>query len=147
MEVSVHLKMVFQDSANEVYSWYMYNKMLALIGLLNVCQSSWWWCQKPIMLSSQLTINLVIVFLQLSIDYIYIFLFINTSHRKELLDLQGLYKESIDHAAQQAELIQQLQALNLETQKVMRNQEDAYASETKTYQKVSGNITVSKVNF
>lgn len=58
-----------------------------------------------------------------------------TKFRKELLDLQGLYKESIDHAAQQAELIQQLQALNLETQKVMRNQEDAYASETKTYQK------------
>ncbi|XP_051875893.1 centlein isoform X2 [Pristis pectinata] len=58
-----------------------------------------------------------------------------TKFRKELLDLQGLYKESIDHAAQQAEIIQQLQALNLETQKMLRNQEDAHASETKTYQK------------
>ncbi|XP_078252995.1 centlein isoform X2 [Rhinoraja longicauda] len=58
-----------------------------------------------------------------------------TKFRQELLDLQGLYKESIEHAAQQAELIQQLQTLSLETQKVMRNQEDTYASETKTYQK------------
>ncbi|XP_072904776.1 centlein isoform X6 [Hemitrygon akajei] len=58
-----------------------------------------------------------------------------TKLRKELLDLQGLYKESIEHAAQQAELIQQLQTFNLETQKMLRNQEDAHALEIKTYQK------------
>ncbi|XP_041041438.1 centlein [Carcharodon carcharias] len=58
-----------------------------------------------------------------------------TEFRKELQDRQCLYKESIEHAAQQAEVIQQLQALNLDTQKVLRNQEDAHASETKTYQK------------
>uniref|UniRef100_UPI00398E4C5D centlein isoform X2 n=1 Tax=Pristiophorus japonicus TaxID=55135 RepID=UPI00398E4C5D len=58
-----------------------------------------------------------------------------TKFREELQDLQSLYKESIEHAAQQAELIQQLQALNLDTQKVLRNQENAHASETKSYQK------------
>ncbi|XP_067886595.1 centlein isoform X2 [Heterodontus francisci] len=58
-----------------------------------------------------------------------------TKFRKELHDLQCLYKESMEHAAQQAEVIQQLQALNLDTQKVLRNQEDAHALETKSYQK------------
>ncbi|XP_069780488.1 centlein isoform X11 [Narcine bancroftii] len=58
-----------------------------------------------------------------------------TKFRKELLDLEGLYKESIEHAAQQAELIKQLQTLNLEIRKMLRNQEDDHASETKTYQK------------
>ncbi|XP_072445164.1 centlein isoform X3 [Chiloscyllium punctatum] len=55
--------------------------------------------------------------------------------RQELQDLQCLYKESIEHAAQQAEVIQQLQALNLDTQKVLRNQEDAHALESRSYQK------------
>ncbi|XP_048475961.1 centlein-like [Rhincodon typus] len=56
--------------------------------------------------------------------------------RKELQSLQCLYKESIEHAAQQAEVIQQLQALNVDTQKVLRNQEDAHALESRSYQKV-----------
>ncbi|XP_078071439.1 centlein [Mustelus asterias] len=58
-----------------------------------------------------------------------------TKFRKEFQDLQCLYKESIEHAAQQADVIRQLQALNLDTQKVLRNQEDAHALETKSFQK------------
>ncbi|XP_067839566.1 centlein isoform X3 [Heptranchias perlo] len=62
--------------------------------------------------------------------------------RKELQDLQSLYKESIEHAAQQAELIEQLQALNLDTQKVLRNQEDAHTSETKSYEKLYSELNM-----
>lgn len=56
--------------------------------------------------------------------------------RKELQELQNLYKQNTEHTAQQAELIQQLQALNMDTQKVLRNQEDVYMAETISYQKV-----------
>ncbi|XP_037757956.1 centlein isoform X6 [Chelonia mydas] len=55
--------------------------------------------------------------------------------RKELRELQNLYKQNTEHTAQQAELIQQLQALNMDTQKVLRNQEDAHTAETISYQK------------
>ncbi|XP_061486570.1 centlein isoform X3 [Rhineura floridana] len=55
--------------------------------------------------------------------------------RKELQELQNLYKQNTEHAAQQAELIQQLQALNMDTQKVLRTQEDAHTAETISYQK------------
>ncbi|XP_072904775.1 centlein isoform X5 [Hemitrygon akajei] len=70
-----------------------------------------------------------------------------TKLRKELLDLQGLYKESIEHAAQQAELIQQLQTFNLETQKMLRNQEDAHALEIKTYQKQNYHDSTSDLQY
>ncbi|XP_030050087.1 centlein isoform X2 [Microcaecilia unicolor] len=56
--------------------------------------------------------------------------------RKELQDLQNLYKQSSEHAAQQAELIHQLQTLNMDTHKVLRNQEDAHTAETISYQKL-----------
>ncbi|KAJ1218425.1 hypothetical protein NDU88_006005 [Pleurodeles waltl] len=59
-----------------------------------------------------------------------------TRLRKELQELQNLYKQSTEHAAQQAELIQQLQALNMDTQKVLRNQEDAHTAEVLSYQKL-----------
>uniref|UniRef100_A0ABM5FRZ0 Centlein isoform X4 n=1 Tax=Pogona vitticeps TaxID=103695 RepID=A0ABM5FRZ0_9SAUR len=55
--------------------------------------------------------------------------------RKELQELQNCYKQNTEHAAQQAELIQQLQALNMDTQKVLRTQEDAHTAETISYQK------------
>ncbi|XP_072373615.1 centlein isoform X2 [Scyliorhinus torazame] len=58
-----------------------------------------------------------------------------TKLRQELQELQGLYKDSVEHTGEQAGVIQQLQALNLDTQKVLRNQDDAHASETKSYQK------------
>uniref|UniRef100_A0A8C5LY49 Centlein n=1 Tax=Leptobrachium leishanense TaxID=445787 RepID=A0A8C5LY49_9ANUR len=60
--------------------------------------------------------------------------------RKELQDLQNLYKQSSEHASQQAELIHQLQSLNMDTQKVMRNQEDAHTSDTISYQKLYNDL-------
>ncbi|XP_013371834.1 PREDICTED: centlein isoform X3 [Chinchilla lanigera] len=56
--------------------------------------------------------------------------------RKELQELQNLYKQNSAHTAQQAELIQQLQVLNMESQKVLKNQEDVYVAESKSYQKL-----------
>ncbi|XP_072260505.1 centlein isoform X2 [Pyxicephalus adspersus] len=60
--------------------------------------------------------------------------------RKELQELQNLYKQSNEHASQQAELIQQLQALNVDTQKVLRSQEDAHITETISYQKLYNDL-------
>nr|XP_032657674.1 centlein isoform X4 [Chelonoidis abingdonii] len=62
--------------------------------------------------------------------------------RKELQELQNLYKQNTEHTAQQAELIQQLQALNMDTQKVLRNQEDAHTAETISYQKLYNELTI-----
>uniref|UniRef100_A0A670KEY6 Centlein n=1 Tax=Podarcis muralis TaxID=64176 RepID=A0A670KEY6_PODMU len=62
--------------------------------------------------------------------------------RKELQELQNLYKQNTEHAAQQAELIQQLQALNMDTQKVLRTQEDAHTAETISYQKLYNELTI-----
>ncbi|XP_054439162.1 centlein isoform X2 [Pteronotus mesoamericanus] len=56
--------------------------------------------------------------------------------RQELQELQNLYKQNSAHTAQQAELIQQLQLLNMDTQKVLRNQEDVHTAESISYQKV-----------
>ncbi|KAK2504759.1 hypothetical protein MC885_010849 [Smutsia gigantea] len=56
--------------------------------------------------------------------------------RKELQELQILYKQNSAHTAQQAELIQQLQVLNMDTQKILRNQEDVHTAESISYQKV-----------
>ncbi|KAL6056442.1 hypothetical protein STEG23_035714, partial [Scotinomys teguina] len=55
--------------------------------------------------------------------------------RKELQELQNLYQQSSAHTAQQAELIQQLQVLNMDTQKVLKNQEDVHMAESISYQK------------
>ncbi|KAG8130535.1 hypothetical protein E2320_017113, partial [Naja naja] len=62
--------------------------------------------------------------------------------KKELQELQNLYKQNTEHAAQQAELIQQLQALNTDTQKVLRTQEDAHMAETISYQKLYNELTI-----
>ncbi|XP_040216102.1 centlein isoform X2 [Rana temporaria] len=63
-----------------------------------------------------------------------------TRLRKELQELQKLYKQSNEHAAQQAELIQQLQTLNVDTQKVLRSQENAHTTETISYQKLYNDL-------
>ncbi|XP_047556207.1 centlein isoform X7 [Lutra lutra] len=65
--------------------------------------------------------------------------------RKELQELQNLYKQNSAHAAQQAELIQQLQLLNMDTQKVLRNQEDVHTAESISYQKVSQRPSLSSL--
>ncbi|XP_073408577.1 centlein isoform X2 [Dendrobates tinctorius] len=60
--------------------------------------------------------------------------------RKELQELQNLYKQGNEHATQQSELIQQLQTLNMDTQKVLRNQEDAHITDTISYQKLYNDL-------
>ncbi|KAM9507910.1 LOW QUALITY PROTEIN: centlein [Guaruba guarouba] len=56
--------------------------------------------------------------------------------RKELQELQNLYSQNVEHTAQQAELIKQLQALNNGTQKVLKDQGDAHIAERTSYQKL-----------
>lgn len=56
--------------------------------------------------------------------------------RQELQDLQCLYKQSVEHAGEQAQLIQQLEGLNLDTQRVLCSQEEAHAADAVSYQKV-----------
>uniref|UniRef100_W5N1Z1 Centlein n=1 Tax=Lepisosteus oculatus TaxID=7918 RepID=W5N1Z1_LEPOC len=65
-----------------------------------------------------------------------------TRLRKELQELQNLYKQSTEHAAQQAEIIQQLEGLNLDTQKVLRNQEDAHTTETISCQRLYNDLSM-----
>ncbi|XP_077917368.1 centlein isoform X3 [Halichoerus grypus] len=62
--------------------------------------------------------------------------------RQELQELQNLYKQNSAHTAQQAELIQQLQALNMDTQKVLRNQEDVHTAESISYQKLYNELHI-----
>ncbi|PNJ81730.1 CNTLN isoform 2 [Pongo abelii] len=62
--------------------------------------------------------------------------------RKELQELQNLYKQNSTHTAQQAELIQQLQVLNMDTQKVLRNQEDVHTAESISYQKLYNELRI-----
>ncbi|XP_009991250.1 PREDICTED: centlein-like, partial [Tauraco erythrolophus] len=61
---------------------------------------------------------------------------------KELQELQNLYRQNIEHTTQQAELIKQLQALNTDTQKVLKDQEDAHTAETTSYQKLYNELTL-----
>ncbi|KAM5258038.1 centlein isoform 10-T11 [Hipposideros larvatus] len=65
-----------------------------------------------------------------------------TLARKELQELQNLYKQNSAHTAQQAELIQQLQVLNMESQKVLRNQEDVHTAESISYQKLYNELHI-----
>jgi len=68
-------------------------------------------------------------------------------HRKELQELQNLYRQNTEHTAQQAELIKQLQDLNTNTQKVLKDQEDAHTAETISYQKVCHSTLRSQGSF
>ncbi|XP_055973313.1 centlein isoform X2 [Sorex fumeus] len=62
--------------------------------------------------------------------------------RKELQELQNLYKQNSAHTAQQAELIQQLQVLNMDTQKVLKSQEDVHTAESISYQKLYNELHI-----
>ncbi|XP_009995346.1 PREDICTED: centlein, partial [Chaetura pelagica] len=66
----------------------------------------------------------------------------STPVMKELQELQNLYKQNIEHTAEQAELIKQLQALNSDTQKVLEDQEDTHTAETSSYQKLYNELTL-----
>ncbi|XP_016140834.1 centlein isoform X2 [Sinocyclocheilus grahami] len=61
----------------------------------------------------------------------------------ELQDLQCLYRQSVEHAGEQAQLIQQLEGLNLDTQRVLRSQEEAHTADTISYQKLHSELSVS----
>ncbi|XP_016350527.1 centlein isoform X2 [Sinocyclocheilus anshuiensis] len=61
----------------------------------------------------------------------------------ELQDLQCLYRQSVEHAGEQAQLIQQLEGLNLDTQRVLRSQEEAHTADTVSYQKLHSELSVS----
>ncbi|CAK6958571.1 centlein [Scomber scombrus] len=54
--------------------------------------------------------------------------------RCEFTEVQTLYRQSTEHAAEQSHLIKQLEGLNLDTQKVLRNQEEAHTADTTSYQ-------------
>lgn len=51
-------------------------------------------------------------------------------------EVQTLYRQSAEHAAEQNHLIKQLEGLNVDTQKVLRNQEEAHTADTTSYQRV-----------
>ncbi|KAF3852534.1 hypothetical protein F7725_005889 [Dissostichus mawsoni] len=55
--------------------------------------------------------------------------------RCEFAEVQTLYRQSTQHAAEQSNLIKQLEGLNLDTQRVLRNQEEAHTADTTSYQK------------
>lgn len=57
-------------------------------------------------------------------------------YSRDYAEVQILYKQSTEHAAEQSHLIKQLEGLNLDTQKVLRNQEEAHTADTTSYQKV-----------
>ncbi|XP_067666453.1 centlein-like isoform X2 [Haliotis asinina] len=56
--------------------------------------------------------------------------------RKELSDLWASHNQLTEHSSQQAELIRQLQSLQLDTQKMMKNQEDAFSIESTSLQQM-----------
>ncbi|XP_029285765.1 centlein [Cottoperca gobio] len=56
--------------------------------------------------------------------------------RCEFADVQTLYRQSTEHAAEQSHLIKQLEGLNLDTQRVLRNQEEAHTADTTSYQRL-----------
>ncbi|KAK2817158.1 hypothetical protein Q5P01_025349 [Channa striata] len=56
--------------------------------------------------------------------------------RGELAEMQILYRQSTEHAAEQSHLIKQLEGLNLDTQRVLRNQEEAHTADATSYQRL-----------
>uniref|UniRef100_UPI003AAA8B19 centlein n=1 Tax=Centroberyx gerrardi TaxID=166262 RepID=UPI003AAA8B19 len=55
---------------------------------------------------------------------------------REVAEVQTLYRQSTEHAAEQSNLIKQLEGLNLDTQRVLRNQEEAHTADTTSYQRL-----------
>ncbi|XP_074053664.1 centlein [Macrotis lagotis] len=63
--------------------------------------------------------------------------------KTELQELQNLYEQNQEHTAQQAELIRQLHILSMDTQKVLRNQENAHTAESISYQKLYNELQIN----
>lgn len=55
---------------------------------------------------------------------------------RDFAEVQTLYRRSTEHAAEQSHLIKQLEGLNLDTQRVLRNQEEAHSADATSYQQV-----------
>ncbi|XP_027765916.1 centlein isoform X12 [Empidonax traillii] len=62
--------------------------------------------------------------------------------KKELQELQNLCGQNTEYTAQQSELIKQLQVLNANTQKVVKDQEDAHTAEITLYQKLYNELSL-----
>lgn len=60
--------------------------------------------------------------------------------RRDYAEVQTLYRQSAAHAAEQSQLIKQLEGLNLDTQKVLRNQEEAHTADASSYQRVMAHL-------
>ncbi|KAI1887473.1 hypothetical protein AGOR_G00190680 [Albula goreensis] len=56
--------------------------------------------------------------------------------RQEKQQLQVLYAQSVEHSTDQAQLIKQLEGLNLDTQRVLRTQEAAHSADSVSYQRL-----------
>ncbi|XP_047222141.1 centlein isoform X3 [Girardinichthys multiradiatus] len=56
--------------------------------------------------------------------------------RRDFAEVQTLYRQNTEHSAEQSHLIRQLEGLNLDTQRVMRNQEEAHTADTTSYQRL-----------
>ncbi|KAF5901887.1 centlein isoform X2, partial [Clarias magur] len=63
--------------------------------------------------------------------------------RGELQNLQSLYVQSVAHAGEQAELIQQLEGLNMDTQQILQSQERVHTTHTASYHKLYSELSVS----
>ncbi|XP_071794010.1 centlein-like isoform X2 [Asterias amurensis] len=57
-----------------------------------------------------------------------------TKLRNELRDVQTAHTQAVEHTTHQGDVIQQLQTLQMDTQKVLKNQEDAHKVETSSFQ-------------
>ncbi|MEQ2162224.1 hypothetical protein GOODEAATRI_017654, partial [Goodea atripinnis] len=55
---------------------------------------------------------------------------------RDFAEVHTQYRQNTEHAAEQSHLIRQLEGLNLDTQRVLRNQEEAHTADTTSYQRV-----------
>ncbi|KAJ8281386.1 hypothetical protein GJAV_G00067060 [Gymnothorax javanicus] len=63
--------------------------------------------------------------------------------KQDQQQLQSLYTQSVEHASDQAQLIKQLEELNLETQRVLRTQEAAHSADSVSYQRLYSDLNES----
>ncbi|XP_056442225.1 centlein [Gadus chalcogrammus] len=63
--------------------------------------------------------------------------------RGELVEVQALYRQSMEHGSEQGHLIKQLEALNLDSQRVLRNQEEAHSVDATSYQRLYTELSQS----
>nr|XP_057922850.1 centlein isoform X2 [Doryrhamphus excisus] len=59
----------------------------------------------------------------------------------ELAEVQTLYKRSTEHTAAQSHLIKQLEGLNMDTQRVLRNQEEAHTADNTSCQRLYSELS------